>query len=220
MQQARDASELSLVCLLAAIYFSMYCPRVTLVVGDEDTIDFDRFPPQHFASMFRVDSVATLVRLRTALLLGDRVVGNGYVSTSDNALALALARLAYPGRLSDLQLKLSLRWSPAKISSVINAVVKTLAGTWARLVHLDVRVLRDKPRMRRFAQAVADQGAPFDNCFGFIDGTTFHIARPGGNQMFQAVFYSGHKRVHNVRWQGVTTPDGQIISFYGPIAGE
>jgi hypothetical protein len=220
MQQAQETTEKQLACLLAAWYFTLYCPKITLIVGDYDHLQFDRFPPQHFVATFRLSSHTMLKRLVAALKFGELVRCNGYVAAPDEALAIALARLAYPGRLSDLQLKLSLRWSAAKMSSIIKAIVQTLAATWGRLVHLDIRVLRDKVRLQQFSQAIRNQGAPFDNCFGFIDGTTFHIARPGGGDLYQAVFYSGHKRMHNVRWQGVITPDGQLMSFYGPIAGE
>ena len=49
-----------------------------------------------------------------------------------------------------------------------------------------------------FSQAIHMKGAPLDNCWGFIDGTARPIARPKRNQK---VMYSGHKRVHCLKFQ-------------------
>jgi nuclease HARBI1 len=37
--------------------------------------------------------------------------------------------------------------------------------------------------------------------------------------MFQKAAYSGHKRVHGIKFQNTTTPDGYIAHLFGPIAG-
>ena len=49
-----------------------------------------------------------------------------------------------------------------------------------------------------FSSAVHAKGAPLEQCFGFIDGTARQIARPVVNQR---IMYSGHKRVHCVKFQ-------------------
>lgn len=49
-----------------------------------------------------------------------------------------------------------------------------------------------------FAKAIEDAGSPLDNCWGFIDGTARPIARPVRNQ---SVMYSGHKRIHCLKFQ-------------------
>ena len=36
--------------------------------------------------------------------------------------------------------------------------------------------------LEMYAAAITSRGSPFDNCFGFIDGTVRPIARPGENQ--------------------------------------
>ena len=53
-----------------------------------------------------------------------------------------------------------------------------------------------------------------DNCIGFIDGTVRPICRPGE---FQRVVYIGHKRVHALKFQSFTLPNGMIANMYGPI---
>ena len=49
-----------------------------------------------------------------------------------------------------------------------------------------------------FADAIHRKGAPLNQCWGFIDGTTRRIARPIRNQN---VMYSGHKRIHCIKFQ-------------------
>lgn len=53
-------------------------------------------------------------------------------------------------------------------------------------------------------------------CWGFIDGTICWTCRP---TYLQKSAYSGHKRVHSIKFQMVTTPDGMIASLFGPVAG-
>lgn len=49
-----------------------------------------------------------------------------------------------------------------------------------------------------FASAIQARGAPLNQCFGFIDGTVRPVARPTVNQR---IMYSGHKRVHCMKFQ-------------------
>ena len=84
-----------------------------------------------------------------------------------------------------------------------------------------------------FSAAVYANEAPLEQCFGFIDGTVRQIARPVINQK---IMYSGHKRVHCVKFQvssvyvyawittllhmqSVTMPNGLIAHLYGPLEG-
>jgi hypothetical protein len=67
-----------------------------------------------------------------------------------------------------------------------------------------------------FAQAIYNHNAPLDKCIGFIDGTVRPMCRPS---YFQRLTYNGHKRVHALKFQSVTTPDGLIVDMYGPIEG-
>lgn len=59
-------------------------------------------------------------------------------------------------------------------------------------------------------------GCPFGNCWGFIDGTARAICRPTVNQQ---LYYSGHKKMHCVKYQSVLCPDGIIISLKGAYEG-
>ena len=52
--------------------------------------------------------------------------------------------------------------------------------------------------MARFSEAIHAKGAALQNCWGLIDGTVRPIARPVRNQR---VMFSGHKRVHCIKFQ-------------------
>ena len=66
-----------------------------------------------------------------------------------------------------------------------------------------------------YADAVHSKGAVLDNCFGFIDGTVRPISRSMSNQ--RVVYKYGHKRVHALKFQVVSLPNGLIANIYGPV---
>ena len=68
--------------------------------------------------------------------------------------------------------------------------------------------------LQMYADAISAKGAALDNCFGFIDGTVRAISKPGERQR---VMYNGHKRIHGIKFQSVTLPNGLIANMYGPV---
>ncbi|ETV77419.1 hypothetical protein H257_08838 [Aphanomyces astaci] len=60
-------------------------------------------------------------------------------------------------------------------------------------------------------------------CVAFIDGTKQYISRPSAegqeHENLQRSVYNGHLRRHCLNWQGITVPDGIIISMYVPVVG-
>jgi hypothetical protein len=52
--------------------------------------------------------------------------------------------------------------------------------------------------------------------WGFIDGTFRSICRP---KRHQEALYSGYKKQHGFKYQGIVTPDGMILSLLGPYSG-
>lgn len=102
----------------------------------------------------------------------------------------------------------------AALSQLYNKVAE-----WMFVNHTH-RLLRTG--MSKWAQPVATRslyaytGFPSFNVFGFLDGTSRAIGRPG---FWQRVFYSGHKRRHCLQYLSVTAPDGMILFTYGPTNG-
>ena len=70
--------------------------------------------------------------------------------------------------------------------------------------------------MQLFADAIHNNGAALDNCWGFVDGTVHSICRP---KEHQRAVYNGHKRVHASKFQTVVAPNGLIASLFGPVEG-
>jgi hypothetical protein len=211
------------LALLAAVtvYLQSYIPRpINTVEGGQATVPFHLWPsPAQFSFMFRLDSLAQLQQLVPLLRLPAVVRKHGYVAQNIDALAVTLSRLAFPKRIGDLRHLLRLSWTAGKISSIVSATVESLMETWGELLEYDRRVFTNADRLRQFGAAVHAVGCPFVYFPAFIDGTVFHIARPGGDPLVQNGQFNGHYRSHCIRWQGVTTPDGMIAAFYGPVQG-
>ncbi len=71
-----------------------------------------------------------------------------------------------------------------------------------------------------FAEAIAEKAGIPDaramGIMGYIDGTIKRICKP---TLFQAVCYSGHKKLHGMKYQIVTGADGIMYNVYGPVEG-
>jgi hypothetical protein len=52
--------------------------------------------------------------------------------------------------------------------------------------------------------------------WGFIDGHFRPFSRPASREH---MFYSGHKRLHGMVFQAITTPDGLTSSLFSPFIG-
>ena len=70
--------------------------------------------------------------------------------------------------------------------------------------------------LQTFADVIHDAGAPYTNCWGFVDRTVRPVCRPG---TIQRTLYNGHKRVHAIKFQSVIAPNGLIANSYGPVEG-
>lgn len=57
-------------------------------------------------------------------------------------------------------------------------------------------------------------GAPLKNCIGIIYCTKIFMCRPGGQNVNQRSFYSGHKRDHCIIYLIITTNDGLVSVVY------
>lgn len=172
------------------------------------------FVPDEVTRMARF-SVQQIRELRTALRLPNDIViqPEAYRINGDDALFLTLRRLSYPCRLRDLSREFNS--SKAKVGAVCNYVINFIYDTWHHL--LSVHESRFGPeKLRRFARITELAGSPIRRCVGFIDGTCRPICRPQKNQR---LLFSGHKRVHAIKFQSVVTPDGIISHLAGPYPG-
>ena len=70
--------------------------------------------------------------------------------------------------------------------------------------------------LQRFANAIHENGAPLENCWGFIDGTVRPVYKLGEGQ---TQLYNGHKRIHSIKFQSIVAPNGLIANLFGPKEG-
>jgi len=139
---------------------------------------------------------------------------NRCVVDAEDALCMTLRRFVYPNRLTDLE---KLFGRPKSVLSL--AINETVDFLYERHGHLLTRL--DQPWMDRdhlssYAEAIHDAGSPLEHCFGFIDGTVRPICRP---IRFQRAVFNGHKRVHAIKFQSLTLPNGIIGNLWGPVEG-
>jgi len=136
---------------------------------------------------------------------------NEYLVTGEEVLLISLRRLAYPARLSDLEPML--RKSSTFISRAFLFGVRFI-----KRVHFDKLSTLENFRghFARLGQAVAAKGCPIANVIGFIDGTPRKISRPS---IRQGLYYSGHKRIHCLKFQSIMLPNGLIGIMDGPYFG-
>ncbi|KAJ8916944.1 hypothetical protein NQ315_013416, partial [Exocentrus adspersus] len=159
-----------------------------------------------------------LLQLTEALRIPQIIRTNDrHVSTGLEGLCICLRRLVYPNRLTDLEPLFGL--SAKHLSDIANTVVRHIYLHF----HHPLTNLRNLPwlnynKLQQYSQAIADKNAPLRNCWEFIDGTARPICRPSHRQQN---FFSGHKRVHCLKYQSVVVPDGIIYycSLMGPYEG-
>ncbi|ETM50905.1 hypothetical protein L914_05140 [Phytophthora nicotianae] len=67
-------------------------------------------------------------------------------------------------------------------------------------------------RTAEYADAIQRKESPMKSNFSFIDGTKNAVCRPSprpiGIENLQRQVHSGHKRIHSLNYQCITTPDG------------
>lgn len=141
------------------------------------------------------------------------IVDNGVKEHRVTAFAMLLRRLAYPVRLSDLELTFG--WERSRFSRISNATADLIYHRWHHLLRFDADCLTPA-KLKQYAEAISAKGAPAKIVWGFIDGTLRKTARPVRNQH---IIYNGWKRIHSLKWHSILTPDGLHSHIFGPVEG-
>ena len=142
------------------------------------------------------------------------------VSTLE-AMALVCRRMAEPCRLYNVANEFGR--SLGATSRIFHAMIALVHSMYSDTLYLNEKLLMQ--RFRLYAESVRRAGSPLATCFAFIDGTKHYISRPGARaganefENLQRACYNGHPRRHCLNWQGVTAPDGIVLSMYGPVEG-
>lgn len=175
------------------------------------SLQFDSLTDSECLKYFRFRK-ADILKLVVLLQLPDEYrCPNRSVVTGLQGLLILLRRLTYPNRLCELAREFGR--STSALSIIINTVLEDIYLRFNnRLSNLHAPWVN----LRRFSDALNAKGCPVNNCWGFIDGTCMAITRPS---LGQRSFFSGHKRQHCLKFQGVMSPCGLIAHMFGPIEG-
>ena len=122
--------------------------------------------------------------------------------------------MSYPNRLCDLCE--TFNRPDYELSYIINQILNEIYERHSHLLGCLDQPWLSEDNLQNFGKAVADKDVPFNNIWGFIDGTCRPNCRPTFNQR---LLYSGHKRVHGLKFQIISTPNGLIANLFGPVEG-
>ncbi|KAL3205935.1 hypothetical protein MRX96_040549 [Rhipicephalus microplus] len=135
--------------------------------------------------------------------------------TATEALCICLRRLAYPNRLCDLQEYFGRHYSV--VSSVSNKVLHHIEKNFGCLLNnMNTHTWLKHSDLEAMSEAVHRKGAPLRICWAFIDGTARPICRPSQDQR---LYFSGHKRLHVLKYQSSMCPNGLIRQLDGQYPG-
>jgi hypothetical protein len=138
---------------------------------------------------------------------------NNYKIPYETGVLLVMFRLARPHRIRSDMEHMFHCWR-SKICAAFNTFIDAFFEV--AMAYLSDPILL-KDCFPDYAKAVVRKtGVHVLRIWGFIDGMLLKICRPTWNQK---AAYSGHKRIHGLKFQNVTTPDGLIANLSCPIAG-
>ena len=192
----------------------------------EETIDLESYPAGNFPEDFRIKK-RDFWRLCKALKVPDRM--RFPVGTKDYtpwisgplAMAIVLKRLATPGRLYELTQFFG-GISRTSMGNFFNGMCLWLFHRWDHKLHMHSNYAWLQGRIPYYSACIRAKFrqkygvAIIKNAWGFGDATRQKICRPTRNQR---VYYSGYKKKHQLKYQGVSTPDGLVVDFTSAYPG-
>ena len=101
---------------------------------------------------------------------------NGMAFNKDEALCIFLKRFAYPCRFR--------QWAVPQLCMISNQVQNIIYENWGFSIRDVNQNWLSRRNLLLFAEVIHTKGAQHDNCWGFVDGTTRPMCRPGQNQRF------------------------------------
>lgn len=131
------------------------------------------------------------------------------------ATCIFLHRSCCTGRWYGVELKFGL-FTP-QLSEVYWEYAELFLERFGHVLNFRGQLLQNRAEL--YAQAIRELGGPLEKCVCFIDCTKVRMSRPGGGHMLQRACYFGHKRMHCLTYQTITTSDGLIFALYGLEAG-
>jgi hypothetical protein len=157
---------------------------------------------------FTADELILLVK--TLHLLEPIMTSNSYHADALEALALLCTCLCSPKDLLTLSTKYDC--SQSTIMQLTDTVATVIMSTWVHLLDFDINGIFSPDTMASYAATLHTHGAPMHTVIGFIDCTICQTCRP---IMSQNLVYTGYKKLHGMKFQGVIVPNGMIARLAG-----
>ena len=154
----------------------------------------------------------------------DGVLENRGRVSPEKAFLFTLYRLHCPGNLVDMQHYWGKEYT--QLSRIFKAMVDYIHEQHVHLIKNNIEFF--VPWFPQYNEVVRRRIAAKNNgvvpeeladIAVFIDGTIRPIDRPLGNNNIQRAVFNGKDKVHALKFQGLSAPDGMIIDMYGPVAG-
>ncbi|KIJ48869.1 hypothetical protein M422DRAFT_162061, partial [Sphaerobolus stellatus SS14] len=164
---------------------------------------WERFDHHEVEELIKVLDLPAFIKCPTSRIKEDRIT----------ALCMLLRRLAYPTRLTDVEMQFG--WEKSRYSRITHLTAIYLWTRWKHLLRFDPTCLT-REKLTSFAKAFTAKGSSFPFLAGIIDGTLQKNARPVRNQH---LVYNGWKRIHCLKYHTVISPDGLVIHVFGPVDG-
>ncbi|KAH9103027.1 hypothetical protein AeMF1_020523 [Aphanomyces euteiches] len=184
--------------------------RFDLNMRDADSVMSFRFDVHGIVELSSLLGIPNVVITNSR----DRILGV-------EALCILLKRLRYPTIFYDMMATFGR--SRGQLCRIFNHMVNLIYMQWRSTIYCNINIIRS--RIARYASAIHNKGSPLTNVWAFPDGTKIESCRIDANSRgaaglnLQKRIYSGHKRRHCLNFQGLTTPDGLCIHFFGPLEG-
>ncbi|KAF8573009.1 hypothetical protein K439DRAFT_1376765 [Ramaria rubella] len=140
------------------------------------------------------------------------IMKRGYHASALESFALLCAHLCSP----DTQWALVSKYDrpQSAVSEIINETTCFINNHLGHLLDWDGSGLLHPNRLHEYADALHAFGAPCKTIFGFINCTICLTCRPGE---FQELVYTGYKKCHGMKYQGVVILNGLIGHLSGPF---
>ena len=139
------------------------------------------------------------------------ITPNHYRASALEALVLTCARL----HSSEDQWALATKYShpQSAISEITHKVVSYIIQEWDHLLQFDTDQMFSPELLTRYAAALHTHGTPTRSVVGFLDCTIRTTCRPS---VSETLMYTGYKKCHGMKFQGITVPNGMIAHLAGP----
>ena len=127
------------------------------------------------------------------------------------AVCMMCYKYAWPTRLGSMTRIFGA--STSRMSRIVTALRRLLFHHFA--ASLKSPQLLSLATLETYCRAVRAKSG-LSICFAFIDGTVRPVCKPS---ILQGSCYNGKDRVHALKYQAVTTPDGMFLQVAGPWPG-